>query len=269
MKLSKFFLTLGALVTMISCGSDDPETSQPIPPPPTPTGKLVLTASTKAIKDSGMDYCEFTTKQGDVAVTEGVELYMVGVTRPLEAMRFSSTRAGEYKFYAKLKDVQSEEVTVNVVGGVPELPADAQPSNTSFRRRVMALQMTGTTCPNCPKMIAGIRQFMTTADADKALFTAIHGFQPDGKLYSGITAAISQAYGTGSFPALTLNMRRDEIKCTPNPAATTANIATAINAEWKGDAKAGISVAAVRSGGSIVVNIAVKAAVEGSYHVGA
>ncbi|MEG2612083.1 MAG: Omp28-related outer membrane protein [Alistipes sp.] len=255
----------------MSCGSDDPEGEPvPVPPTPSPDSKLELIASTNAIASDGVEACEFTVKMGDVVLTEGVEIYLVDATAPLASPRFTSKKEGDYKFFAAAKGSVSEKITISVLPIIPKLPVDGQPANTAFRRRLMGLQMTGTLCPNCPYMIVAIRKFKETQEnADKVLFTAVHGYQDDHILHSPLCAQISQAYGNGGFPALSFNMHNSCVGASYNPNSTAAEIAKVVNAEYKNAAKAGLAAATSISGNKIIVNAAVKATVEGSYRVGA
>ncbi|MEG2365834.1 MAG: Omp28-related outer membrane protein [Alistipes sp.] len=270
MKFLKFLLTFCAVATLVSCGSDDPEGEPvPVPPTPSPDSKLELIASTNAIASDGVEACEFTVKMGDVVLTEGVEIYLVDATAPLASPRFTSKKEGDYKFFAAAKGSVSEKITISVLPIIPKLPVDGQPANTAFRRRIMGLQMTGTLCPNCPRMIAALRAFNATPEAEKVLFTAVHAYGDDRILHSPLCAQISQAYGNGGFPALSFNMYNDCYSGSNDIAAAVSKITELVNKQYKNEAKAGLAAATSISGNKIIVNAAVKATVEGSYRVGA
>ncbi|MEG2365831.1 MAG: Omp28-related outer membrane protein [Alistipes sp.] len=265
MKLLKFLLMFCAVSTLVSCGSDDPEVT------PGVDGKLTLTASVNAISSDGVDHCQFIVKLDGVTLTDGVQIYEVGKPAPLTSTQFSSTKEGVYKFFAAYKTAVSEQIAINVLPIIAELPVDPQPTNTSFRRRLMGLQMTGSTCPACPAMIAGIRKYNENkADAEKVLFTEVHGYMEDGVMYSTLNVYIAQAYGTGLFPALGFNMHKVFTQHGGgNPSTTAANILKTVDSELKTDAYAGIAAAVSQKGEKIVVNVAVKVNVEGNYRVGA
>ncbi|MEG2612850.1 MAG: Omp28-related outer membrane protein [Alistipes sp.] len=263
MKISRFLLTLIAFVTLASCSDDEPT---PLVPS---DGKLTIEASPNTIVSDGVDFCEFIVKKGNVQVTEGVQVYMVGETAALPALKFSSKKEGEYKFFASYKSDVTSQIIVKVISSIPKLPADAQPSNTAFRRRVMAFELTGTGCGWCPLMIAGIRQFLTTPDAAKALFVGVHSFNDDHKLFSTTNYEFAKTYGTGTFPSMLFDLRRNFVQAEKDPITTAANIAEAVNEEYQGDAKAGLAAASMKVGSNLVVHVAVKAAVEGEYRVGA
>lgn len=270
MKLTKFFLAFVLVAALVVSCDDDPTP----PSKPLPSGKLTISATANAIKSDGTDYCEFIVKLGETQQTEGVTIYMVegSASNPLSSLRFSSTQVGEYNFFAAYGDDVSEQTTVKVLASIPQLPTDPQPTNTSFTHRVMALQMTGTGCPWCPLMITGIRELLQTVDAEKVLFTGVHAYNQTDPMFTATTSAIAQAYGTGSYPLVTVNMRKDKASQAggyQDPAQTVAELLRVINKEYNLDVKVGVSASVEKSGNEIVITAGVKAAQAGSYRVGA
>lgn len=270
MKLTKFLLAF-VLIAALGVSCDDNPTQDPIP---SPSGVLTISATSNAIQSDGNDYCEFIVKSGETQVTEGVTIYMVenGASTALSSLRFTSTKVGTYNFFAAYGDDVSKQMSILVLETIPQLPADPQPTNTSFTRRVMALQMTGTGCPWCPLMINSIRELLKTADAEKVLFTGVHAYNPEDPMFTATTSAIAQAYGTGSFPLVTVNMRKDKPSQAGgynDPALTMAGLLKVINKEYDLDVKAGVSASVEKSGNEIIITTGVKAAQAGSYRVGA
>ena len=115
---------------------------------PTPSvNSLVLRASTTVIEADGNDAVQLEVLADGVPVTEGVRLYD-GVTNlaiELPSMTFTTTEPGTYYFWAAYGTAHSEQLKVTAVGfDLPSLPEDPEPDNTSFVRRVLLTQFTGT-----------------------------------------------------------------------------------------------------------------------------
>lgn len=181
---------------------------------------------------------------------------------------YSATEAGLNSFFVMWKALMTYEspVTITSVGvPVPLRPNDAQPDNTDFKRRVLLLQLTGTSCPNCPHMSVAIRELMAEGSGyeDKFAFAASHTykdhpFNPDKNLgiYAGQgypTACLDLSY---SF----VNMGKESNK---------AEISRYIDNRVATPAKVGISANMALNENSLVVRMTVKAAETGNYRVGA
>ncbi|MEG1644586.1 MAG: Omp28-related outer membrane protein [Alistipes sp.] len=258
-----------AFVALASCGGDDPVTPpSPVPPTPQPVGQLTLTAPTNAIKADGTDFCEFTVLNNGAPITENVKLYMVGSTTPLTSMRFTTTTVGTYRFYASCGTAVSPQLSIIALTDIPQLPADANPSSTSFVHRVMALQMTGTSCPNCPYMISAIRKLPAT-DAAKVLFTNIQCYNPYDPFYSKVAAQIGQAYGTDGVPAVSCDFYKECVGAYRNPQETITALTELIDAEYAKPTSAGISASVIKSGEQLIITAGIKAVAKGKYRVGA
>lgn len=270
MKLTKvLFLFCALALTGSSCSSSNDEEEKETPGGTT-EGELALSLSTNAIKSDGKDYCEFIVKAGETTVTEGVTIYQVeNNSTPLSSMRFSSTQEGTYTFFASYGDKVSSQVSVMVLSTIPDMPIDPQPENTSFVRRVLALQFTGTGCPNCPYMIGAIKEIQKTADASKVLFAGIHSYNYDDIMYTKTVAAIGQAYGNGYYPGVGCNMRKNVQNAVSSINVTMTKLQSMINEEYAATAKAGISASAIKSGNQIIVKADIKAAQAGQYRIGA
>lgn len=268
MQLRKlFFLFLALSVTGISCSSSD--NGEDDNQGDGDSNEITLTTSTNAIKSDGKDYCEFTVKAGDTDVTQGVEIYRVdNPSSPLSEMRFTSTQEGAYKFFAAYNGKVSSQISIEVLSTIPELPVDPQPSNLSFRKRVLATQFTGTGCPNCPYMIGAIHEVAKTEDAAKVLFAAIHSYNNDDIMYTRTVATIGQTYGNGYYPGISCNLRKNVLNAISSISVTAQKLKTMINEEYSaGEAKAGISASAIKAGNQIIVKANVKAAVTGQYRI--
>lgn len=270
MKQTTFIFTFWALALTISSCSSSGENEENGKEGETAPGDIILSVSTNAIQADGKDKCNFIVTMDKEPLTKDVEIYMVGnTTTPLEGQSFTSTQTGEYKFFASYKDKVSKQVTVKVLSKIPDLPADAQPQNTSFKRRVMALQFTGTGCPNCPYMIAAIHETLKSDVADKVIFTGIHAYNSDDIMYTSTTGAIGSTYGNGYYPGIGLNLKKEVLNAVGDVTTTTSRLKNMITKEQEGDARAGISAAVIKTGNEIIVKVAVKAAETGNYKVGA
>lgn len=183
--------------------------------------------------------------------------------------KFTATEVGEYKFYAdygtmstfnKGADDNGLYVVKAINVPVPTVVEDPQPASTSFVHRALLTQYTGTACPNCPRMIKVLRDVASAGFIpDKAVHAAVHS-------YTNADPAYISAPRTQYYPYLTI----DHVQgfSTENGLET---LKTLINEHTAEAAKSGISVspAYYSEEGCLVVKVAVKAAVDGIFNVGA
>ena len=96
---------------------------------------------------------------------------------------FESKTTGTFSFSATYNITEStkEAITVQVINdAIPDRAEDPNPSSTSFKRRAMVMQFTGTQCGYCPYIIEPLETM--AADAaykDKFSWAAIHTFTSD------------------------------------------------------------------------------------------
>lgn len=181
---------------------------------------------------------------------------------------FSAQESGSYSFFVMWKALMTYEspVTITSVGvPVPLRPNDAQPDNTDFKRRVLLLQLTGTSCPNCPYMSVAIRELMAEGSGyeDKFAFAASHTykdhpFNPDKNL--GV-------YAGQGYPTACLDLRYSFVNMGKENNKT--QITRYIDNRLANPAKAGISANMALNDNALVVRMTVKAAETGNYRVGA
>ena len=134
---------------------------------PVGSTELVLLASEMIIHANGEDAVEFTVLSNGEPVTEGIRFYD-GSSKQIELpdMKFTTTEPGTYSFWAAYGTSHTDIVTITAIGfPVPELPEDPEPENTSFARRVLLTQFTGTGCGYCPGMIELLRSVMADNSA--------------------------------------------------------------------------------------------------------
>ena len=131
-------------------------------------GEISLTSDTDQLRSDGVDAVTFnvavTDAQGVVHdVTEHAEIYLNYEKKPLSSNVFSAQKEGEYVFYAVYGLKVSEEVVITAINDVPQLPADPQEDNVSFRYRMLLVQHTGATCSNCPRMMESLKKLSEDA----------------------------------------------------------------------------------------------------------
>ena len=155
---------LGAAVMLFaSCGETGTATGGETPDnPDVPVnGELTLEVD-KLIIQAGVDQAKLTVKFNDQPITEDVTIFD-SKNKPIDLgsdFIFTSETEGEYSFWANYKTFNSNKVYVTVVATpVPETPADPQPSNTSFVRRVLLTKVTGAGCVACPNVTAALHYF--------------------------------------------------------------------------------------------------------------
>ena len=266
MRLYKnFIFCISAALVMIGCGSA-------IDVPPVIPGPIMLTSDVAQVRCDGTDAAVFTVTVTDENgnqqdVTRYAEIYEAQSKTAVENAVFTTKTEGEYLFYAVYGLSLSNEVAVMAVNDIPELPADPQESNTSFRHRMLLVQHTGATCANCPRMM----QSLKTLSADEAYnglyhHVASHSYNGglDDAAYSEAARNLSMVYNTsGNYPMLTFNL-------TSTASGTDlAEIKAQIDQLKKDKADAGIAASAKISGKDILVNIEVKSAVANDYRVAA
>lgn len=181
--------------------------------------------------------------------------------------RFNPKEAGIYSFWASVNTFNTKDKPVRVTAvdmAIPMAAIDMQPDNTSFTKRSVLFQLTGTACPNCPRMIQAIKRLWNNPDyADKFVHVGVHTYNSTDPMYyrePGFVGAIGYA-GT-SYPAYVFDLRYsgtygyqtfheeiDQAQATP--------------------AKAGIAARIQCDGVSALARVSVKAAEEGEYCVAA
>lgn len=186
--------------------------------------------------------------------------------------KFTATEVGEYKFYANYGTLSTFSksaddnglFTVKAINvAVPSAVADPQTTNTSFVHRAFLTQYTGTGCGYCPYMIKQLRELMAdNTIPEKAVLAAAHsGYN------SADPAAISAPQAPGSsYPFLQVDLAYGYTHNTGLSA-----LRGLIDESLSSAAKAGISVtpAYYADEKTLVVKVAVKAATDGIFNVGA
>lgn len=230
----------------------------------TPTENvLTLEVDKFIIQSNGEDASTLTVKFNGEVLTDGIILFdKENQVVDLGAeMKFTTEEDGEYSFYANYKTYISNTVTVTAVPTpVPETPADPDPSNTSFVRRVLLAKYTGEQCPACPNATAAIHKFLDEHElAPYVVKAEIHTFSSDDPAYYS-----SSFYAVGSFPTVILDwyVQTSDVNY--------RSLASLIESRYEEvEALAGISVNSVCENGAVTFKVAVKAAKSGEYRLGA
>lgn len=231
-------------------------------------GNISLSTEREVIKADGEYSTKLTVMLRDKRgiehdVTSEVEIYCEGIDQPLESSDFKTSVEGDYVFYAIRGFYISNEVSVKAVKGVPDLPADEAAANMSFLHRIMLLQHTGDTCPNCPKLM-NILKRLADDDEYNSFYhhVASHSYNDYDPAGSAAARSLSKDMNpTRNYPMLTYNLKPDEDY--PDEATIKKNIMDL----HKDVADAGISASAALVGNNVYANISVKSAVTAKYRV--
>ncbi len=198
----------------------------------------------------------FTIKFNGKVVESGYKIYKNGTETklPTDANKkpyFVSKETGTYSFYVTYNITESTKnkpISVQVINdAIPDRAEDPNPSSTSFKRRAMVMQFTGTKCGYCPYIIEPLETM--AADAaykDKFSWAAIHTFNDDDpaapcnssdytKLY------FAAAYGSISgYPTVLFDLT-SQVGNLGSVAVNLANLKKAVDNSVANPAAAGIS----------------------------
>ncbi|MBR5844700.1 MAG: Omp28-related outer membrane protein [Rikenellaceae bacterium] len=209
----------------------------------------------------------FTIKFNGKVVESGYKMYKNGTETSLPTTEvtidgkkykqpyFESKQTGSFSFYVTYNITESTKnapISVQVNNdAIPDRAEDPNPSSTSFKRRAMVMQFTGTNCGFCPYMIEPLEQM--AADAaykDKFSWAAIHTFNSDSdpaapcntedrnKLY------FAQAFGgVDGYPAVLVDLGSTIYNMQNNKALNLANLKKAVDNSVANPASAGIAAA--------------------------
>lgn len=198
----------------------------------------------------------FTIKFNGKVVESGYKIYKNGTETklPTDANKkpyFESKDSGTFTFYVTYNITESTKnkpISVQVINdAIPDRAEDPNPSSTSFKRRAMVMQFTGTKCGYCPYIIEPLETM--AADAaykDKFSWAAIHTFNDDDPAapcnssdYNKLSFA--QAYGgiTG-YPTVLFDLT-SQVGNLGSVAVNLANLKKAVDNSVANPASAGIS----------------------------
>ena len=205
----------------------------------------------------------FTIKYNGKVVESGYKIYINNSTTPTtlpttevtidgkkyKQPYFESKTTGTFSFYVTYNITESTKNSPVIVqvnnDAIPDRAEDPNPNSTSFKRRAMVMQFTGTECPNCPYMIEPLENM--TADAnykDKFVWTAIHTWNPTTDPAAPCNSVDQQKlpsiYGISGYPTVLVDIGTT-IMAYNNPALNLSNLQKAVNNSVANPASAGIS----------------------------
>ena len=276
-------LLFAAAMLAVSCGDPaDPQTpvtpekpenpenpEKPEQPQEPVTGTLTLSVDKLIIQSNGSDAATFTVKLDDKDITSEIvfrDSKSGDAVIKTDGMKFTTTEAKEYAIWAEYKTLMSNEVKVTAVASeVPETPEDPQPANTSFVRRVLLTQFTGTECGWCPVMKAGLKDALSDESiADKVIKADAHNFSAQDPAYIGGFYTPADGWPT---VILDWTLSFGHQRTTANTSKVAKQL---INERYDAEeAYAGIAVNSKYADGVITLKAVVKAAQTGNYRVGA
>lgn len=233
------------------------------------TGTLTLTADKQLIQANGQDAVTLTVKLDDKVITEGVVFHDSNAgdaVVEVNDFKFTTSDVGEFCIWAEYKTLMTEEVTITAVASeVPDTPEDPDPAGTSFVRRVLLLQFTGSECGNCPLMKAGLKRAFEDQEVSKIAVKAdAHNYTTQDPAY--LAGFYTPANG---FPTCIVDWKY-EFGAYSSIERTANEAINAIKTSYEeSEAKAGIAVNAKYAEGVITLKAVVKAAETGKFRVGA
>ena len=269
MSLKNLIIAVPMLFMACACSSINTENPDPIQ---IIAGQVVLTSDNDQIRCDGVDAVTFAVEVIDAKgvkhdVTSHSEIYFNYEQQPLSSNVFTTTAEGEYVFYAIYGMSVTAECIITAISDAPELPADPQEDNVSFRHRMLLVQHTGATCSNCPRMMESLRTLSSDPDYSGLYHhVASHSYNggESDPAYSDAARNLSMAMNTsGLYPMLTFNLTTDAV------GTDLSQIKAMIDQLKEQSAVAGIAAAAKVSGEDVLVNVEVKAAEKNNYRVAA
>lgn len=265
--LFKYASLLAAAVMLFACGEENKEQGNGNQGVGTADFRLV--ADKDVIQSNGQDASTLTVYLDGKDVTSDAVIYNEKSEEvALTDGKFVATADGEYKFWAAYGTYSTFDknlddsgmITIKAISvAVPDAVEDPQASNTSFVHRAFLTQYTGTGCGYCPYMIKILRELMADQTIpNKAVLAAVHS-------YSNADPAYISAPKVQSYPYMHIDLATGF-----SHSQGSAPLYSQVNSIAASDAKAGISVnPKLYDDGTLVLRVAVKAAQEGDYRVGA
>ena len=270
-KILSFASLLAAAVMLISCEETQSDT------PINATG-ISLKCDKDVIKCDGSDYSalEVVTDDGTV-IKEGVTFFDAEMNEvSIPDFKFQTNKEGTYTLWAAYKTFNSAQITIKAIkADVPATVADPNPSSTSFVRRIFISQFTGTGCGYCPSMVYSLRSVLEEDNfKNKTVLAASHSYNTNDPAY--ISTPNAGNFGGTGYPYLAVDMAVGYADYT-----STSKLAATLQGRYDAEsAKVGISAnpkfakaVLPNANGTyedyLIVRVAVKAAEEGEYTVGA
>lgn len=282
MKIFKLFCLFALLGGAACTGNDDDMPTGSTggtdkPGPEEPSGALTLNVTSRFLAADGKDAIVFKVTKGDSDVTADAAIFDKDASTELSAPSFSTTKAGTYKFFASYNNEISEIVTVSAVSGVPDLPADPNPTRYDrFRRHVLITQFTSCECTYCPWASASLIEYFKANTSGDAIHAGVHVSIPSADNMVNLSSlAIKNLVVVSSAPTVGFDLRKD-LRFVMSATGLTQNIASNVKLLENNIAKrlaldtpCGISAAVTATTTQIQVNAGVKVSVDGDYRISA
>lgn len=245
----------------------------------------------KTIIQVGKDRATFTIKFNGKVVESGYTMYQndAKVTLPTTEVTidgkkykqpyFESKTTGSYSFYVSYnitENTKKTPITVQVNNdAIPDPVADPNPTSTSFKRRAMVMQFTGTDCGFCPYIIEPLETMAADATyKDKFAWASIHTFNPAtdpaAPCNSEDQNKLGSSFGITGYPTVLIDMITTVGNSNNNVNLNLANLKKAVDNSVANPASAGISAAMTLDENNRVLTarVSVKAKDSKVYRVG-
>ncbi len=217
-----------------------------------------------AITDEEVTFYDYYDNNKVIAMTtkkvtddNGVEKYMYRYN-PKEAC-VRTIWAGYKTLNTKNKPVKLTAVDISI----PMAAIDTDPDNTSFNRRSLLFQLTGTGCPNCPRLIKVIKNLWANEKyADSFVHVGVHTYNATDPMYYSEQGFVNAIRGVESYPAYVLDLLY-------SGAHENQTFHKELDAAQAEGTKAGIAARIQTDGLTALARVSVKASVEGEYCVAA
>ena len=220
--------------------------------------ELTITANKSSIKLG--ESITFSVTLGDHDVTAKSTIYYYN-TSTVVANPLTPTESGIYEIYAKYDSLSSKRLTVSVVpSNMQELPADPSPESYDFNQRILLVDHTGTSCPNCPAVKDAFKTASESANY-KDKFNVVYSYS-----YNSTEACYSSAAKTLWNYYKEVCKSGDEL--TGYPSFTTnycynwtgkaGSVLDRIDTFWDKDVTASIAISNVRKDSKLTINAAIK-----------
>lgn len=221
-------------------------------------------------------YTNSATDEYRLLAESEVKFFTAGDNKPITfpGMKYSSTEVGEFSFWASYGSANTikDPTAIRVLSlDTPAAPEDPEPDNSSFVRRALIMDYTGTGCGYCPYFIIALNDVFADEEyADKAVLAACHTYNGDpfAPAQSGIENKMN--FSISTYPTLSIDMRWKLGNY--QVAQNTYNIKKYISLSLDEAPQAGISVNMryyPEMGSEMVATVGIKAAADSKFRVGA
>lgn len=156
---------------------------------------------------------------------------------------FQSKTTGTYSFYVTYNITEStndKPISVQVINdAIPDRAEDPNPSSTSFKRRALVMQYTGTQCGYCPYMIRPLETLAADSDyKNKFTWVAIHTFTKEDPAIPSNSADYDKLRVSG-YPTVLVDY--SQVSFAHNDAVNLGALKKGIDNSMANPASAGIS----------------------------